>query len=125
SEHALPAMEQQGMIKGRVSGEPCILRQISHRHPDFSKLLAIRESVTGCFKSPEKTNEPRSKKRDADNDPERPGPLRDEILPQVGQHQEVSPEHQLEIVPLPGRSLDQQPKQKDCDGRAEESQIFR
>src|SRR6266705_3177748 len=121
TERDLTALKQKRVVINRISGKARFDRQSTDGDPDCIQFDAIDESKTGSpgRKSAKQADESRSKKQNANRDPHRVRPSRDQMGPQKRQNKEVGPNHDLEIVPPPWRHSDKESQDENCDGRPE------
>src|ERR1044072_7525953 len=107
SKDDFPALEQQGMIIGRIGGETCFDRQTSNHTANRVEFGALHQSKTRMSgrETAEQSHKTGGKQGDTSNCPFRKSPTSNQIAPQKWKDQEITPHHQLEIVPVPGRCL--------------------
>jgi hypothetical protein len=118
SQHSFPALQQHGLIEGGIGGESCFYRQGPNRCSGVVESRALDESkawVSGR-QSTEQGNKAGPEKCDAHRRPFRKGPAANDVAPQKRQNEEIAPNHQFEIVPIPRRGFNEIANAEDHNG---------
>src|ERR1700719_1638390 len=113
------------MIVGRVSGKSSFHRELLEREADSVEFRAIGKSKTARRQTAKQTDESGSEKGEANRSAYRPLPASNKMGPQKWQDEEVSPDHELEIVPFPRRQFEKQADQKNHYRREKKNDFLR
>src|SRR4029453_15109867 len=125
AEHNFAALQQNWMIVGRVSGESGLQRQRLKCRANAIESGSLNQSKARV------SGRQASKQRDKSGTEEqqtccRPsgkGPAPNDVAPQERQDKKVAPHHELEIVPVPRRGLNEITESENYNCRHYESDI--
>src|SRR5947209_3697297 len=114
------------MIIGRPRCKTLLNRQRSDCRGDCIDFPAARETETAFAgsQSAKQTDESGREQRETNRPSNRPLPLHDQILPQIGEDNEIGPNQDLEIVPNPRRGFDTESENKDHGGAENEGDFL-
>src|SRR5207302_9787324 len=114
------------MVVSRKGRKTRFQRHLANSPADGVDLAPIRQTKTTFPRgqTAKQTNEPGGKKRKADRDPNRHLPLHEQLPPQEGEHDEVSPDSYFQIVPNPRRRFDREKENKDGDGGEDKGDLL-
>src|SRR5438552_13407046 len=115
SQNDFTALKQERMMVGRVGSETSLDGQRSNRRADRIESRAVHQSkawVSGSQPAQQR-DKSGSEQCDAGNCSFRKRPAPNQITPQKRENEKVTPNHQLEIIPVPRRGLNEVPDGKD------------
>src|SRR5947208_14017421 len=115
------------MVVSRKGRKTRFQRHLANSPADGVDFAAIRETKTTFPRgqTAKQTNEPGGKKSKADRDPNRHPALHDQLPPQEGEHDEVSPDSYFQIVTNPRRRFEREKENKDGGGCENKGDLFR
>src|ERR1700693_3259833 len=115
------------MIVSRPGGEPGLDRHSTDRRADCIDFAATRKTETAFAsrQSAKQTDESGSEQSEANRPADRSLPLQDQISPQIREHDEVGPNHNLQVVPAPRRRFDKESENENRGRSEHERDLFR
>src|SRR5262249_23474175 len=127
SQNNFAALEQEGMIVGRESGEASLNWQRLNRRADRIESRALNQPKTRMSGSQtaKQRDKTRSEERNTGDRPFRKRPARKQIAPQKRENEKVPPNHEFEIVPIPRCGLNKIANDKDHNSRQHKRDVRR
>src|SRR5437588_10656801 len=115
------------MVISRISGKACLGWHFLHSRADSVDFCANRKVQARCSRgqTANHTNKSRPEERDASTDPKVDRPVCDQVLPEKWQYNEVSPNYQLHVVPVPRSCFHIAGDKEDRDGWHQERESGR